>query len=173
MKTILFLSVACWLLPVRGPAQSTVPWSTVSTGFAISTSSTSMVKCVVGQGWSGRMEGASSIIESGFLADTLFRGVVVSVAEQAGVPTEFSLFQNYPNPFNPTTVIAYDLPRESQVLLMIFNALGQNVATLVSSGQRPGHYSVHFDGRRLASGVYLCRLQAGDFVQTRKLLLLK
>lgn len=86
---------------------------------------------------------------------------------------EFRLYQNYPNPFNPSTTIAYDSPHSGFVTLKIFNLLGQEVATLVNEHKSAGYYQVAFDAKGLASGVYLYRLQAGLFTQTKKMLLLR
>jgi hypothetical protein len=88
-------------------------------------------------------------------------------------PETFSLTQNFPNPFNPATTIRYSMPNRSQVLLTVYNTVGQKVATLVQEQQEAGSYEVKFDGSALASGVYFYRLQAGSFMQTRKLLLLR
>jgi photosystem II stability/assembly factor-like uncharacterized protein len=88
-------------------------------------------------------------------------------------PTAFSLSQNYPNPFNPATTIGYALPRRSRVTLLVFNLLGQNVATLVEGEVEAGYHETVFDASRLASGVYFYRLQAGDFVETKRLMVLK
>ena len=88
-------------------------------------------------------------------------------------PREYSLDQNYPNPFNPTTVISYAIPREGHVKLQVFNLLGQPVATLDDQDRVPGYYGTTFDGGKLASGVYVYRIQVGDFVASRKLLLMK
>ena len=96
-----------------------------------------------------------------------------SSGNNEGVPASFSLGQNYPNPFNPTTTIRYGLPQQSSVRLTLFNTLGQQVETLVNESQEAGYHEVKFDGSGLASGVYLFRMQAGDFVQSRRLLLLK
>jgi hypothetical protein len=93
--------------------------------------------------------------------------------EGDGVPEEFAILQNYPNPFNPSTTIRYGLPQRSHVTLTVFNALGQQVAQLVSGEQEAGYHEVRFDASGLSSGVYLYRLRAGDFVQTRKLLLIR
>ncbi len=89
------------------------------------------------------------------------------------IPSTFTLMQNYPNPFNPGTTIEYQLPVQGQVELEVFDALGREVATLVNGVEVPGYRSVRFDASRLASGPYFYRLRAGDFVQTRTMLLLK
>jgi len=95
------------------------------------------------------------------------------VASHEDIPHETVLMQNYPNPFNPSTRIRYGLPSRSHVTLTVFNTLSQRVATLVDDNQEAGYYEVRFDGKDLSSGVYLYRIQAGDFVRTRKLLLVK
>ena len=89
------------------------------------------------------------------------------------VPNSFSLEQNYPNPFNPTTKIKYNLSKEAKVSLKIFDVLGREITTLVDTKQISGHYEVNFDASKLASGVYIYRIIAGDFVQSRKMILMK
>jgi hypothetical protein len=88
-------------------------------------------------------------------------------------PRGFALFQNYPNPFNPTTTIRFSLPHRSHVTLTVYNTLGQKVAGLVNSTTEAGYHEVQFNAASLASGVYFYRLQAGPFVQTRSLVVLK
>jgi hypothetical protein len=92
---------------------------------------------------------------------------------EAGVPRTFELSQNYPNPFNPSTVISYQLPVVSEVSLKVYDLLGREVATLVNQRQEAGRYQVVFDASRLASGVYFYRLQAGAFVETRKMMVVR
>ncbi|MBP9212049.1 MAG: T9SS type A sorting domain-containing protein, partial [Bacteroidetes bacterium] len=90
------------------------------------------------------------------------------------VPMQFTLSQNYPNPFNPATTLSYTLINDGAVTLKIFNALGQEVATLVNAVQRAGEYHhVTFNADRLASGVYFARLQSGGNIQLKKMLLMK
>jgi hypothetical protein len=93
-------------------------------------------------------------------------------------PSEFTLSQNFPNPFNPTTVIQYALPKTTQVRIEVYNVLGQRVRTLVDETQEPGYKIINWDGKddagnEVSSGVYFCRIQAGDFVKSRKMTLLK
>jgi hypothetical protein len=89
------------------------------------------------------------------------------------VVTAYALEQNFPNPFNPTTTIEYALPGNADVKLTVYNVLGQEAATLVNENKPAGTYRVPFDGSRLASGLYFYRLQAGPYVEMKKLVLLK
>jgi hypothetical protein len=97
---------------------------------------------------------------------------------QAELPREFDLRQNYPNPFNPTTVIQYALPKTSEVKIQIYNILGQKVRNLVDEPQKPGYKMIHWDGKddsgkEVSSGVYFYRIEAGNFVKCKKMILLK
>ncbi len=83
----------------------------------------------------------------------------------------FRLYQNYPNPFNPSTTIRYSVPHRSHVMLTVFNTLGQRVAVLVNGEIDAGYHVVQFNASNLASGVYFCRLQAGSFLDVKKLVL--
>lgn len=91
----------------------------------------------------------------------------------ASAPAEFRLSQNYPNPFNPVTTIKYSVAKEGFVSLTVYNLIGSKVATLVSEYKPAGQYSVQFDGRGLASGIYLYRLESGNFSAYKKLILMK
>ncbi len=93
--------------------------------------------------------------------------------EQKQIPEHFSLHQNFPNPFNPTTTIRYSVSKSVVVSIKIYDVLGREVNTLVNEIKQPGNYNIVFDGSKLVSGVYLCRMRTGDFVETKKLLLMK
>jgi hypothetical protein len=97
----------------------------------------------------------------------------VGVEELPGLPTGYAIDQNYPNPFNPSTVIEYSLPSASLVTLRVFNILGQEVRTLVNTEQVAGRYRIRFDGEGLSTGMYLYRIQAGNFTQVRKMVFVK
>jgi hypothetical protein len=98
---------------------------------------------------------------------------LVPVREPPKFPKAFRLEQNYPNPFNPNTTIKYELPKSSVVRLSVFDILGREVSVLVKERKDAGVHEVKFDGSNLASGVYFCRIQAGNFAATKRLLLLK
>ena len=89
------------------------------------------------------------------------------------IPTEFLLEQNYPNPFNPTTNISYALPCSGLVQIKVFNLLGKEIATLINEEKKAGTYKINWNAANLPSGVYLYRIQAGSFIQTKKMILLK
>ncbi len=108
-------------------------------------------------------------------ADTTASFGVLNIEREQTIdlPRDFALQQNYPNPFNPSTVIVYELPTVSDVVLTVYDMLGREVATLVRQRQAAGRYRATFNAQNLSSGVYLYRLQAGSFVQTKKMMLLK
>ncbi len=92
---------------------------------------------------------------------------------RTGIPGEFSLSQNYPNPFNPTTNIKFSLPKASKVTLIVYNILGQRVAQLINEDLNAGNYNYKFDATNLSSGIYLYRIQTDNYMQTKKMILLK
>lgn len=100
--------------------------------------------------------------------------VVTSTGNQnINLPSSYNLSQNYPNPFNPTTRIMYSIPKMGLVKLRIFDILGKEVMTLVNEIKTAGDYGIDFDGRSLSSGIYFYKLEAGDFVATKKMMLVK
>ena len=111
------------------------------------------------------------------------RTITVDVSEMLGIdglslPTEFALHNNYPNPFNPVTNIIYDIPEVTDVTLEIYNVMGQRVRTLAQGSHEPGRYQIVWNatndfGQGLSSGMYIYRIQAGDFVSVKKLVLMK
>ena len=100
---------------------------------------------------------------------------IVGIDPQSNViPDRFSLYQNYPNPFNPSTTIKFDIPKQSIVTMKIYDIAGREVARLLNSVQyNAGAYAINFDASYLASGVYFYRIEAGDFVEIKKMMLIK
>jgi hypothetical protein len=99
--------------------------------------------------------------------------LISNVENDVIVPNDMILYQNYPNPFNPSTNISFYLPRTSNVKLKVVNILGETVEALISDELSSGIHSVSFDGRNLASGVYLIILESSQLMLSRKILLLK
>jgi flagellar hook assembly protein FlgD len=125
--------------------------------------------------------------ENGFVIGE--NGTIISTSQPGVVPVEqgneveltpkdFSLSQNYPNPFNPSTKIKFEIPGQARndnvvVTLIVYDILGREVATLVNEEKPAGEYEVEFDGNRLPSGIYFYQLKAGQFSETRKMILLR
>ncbi|MDZ7764160.1 MAG: T9SS type A sorting domain-containing protein [Melioribacteraceae bacterium] len=99
--------------------------------------------------------------------------MISDVEGDESVELKFELSQNYPNPFNPSTTINYSVPTSGLVTLKVYNILGQEVKTLVNTVQNAGFHNVSFDASTLSSGVYIYRLSSGNFVNTKKMILLK
>ena len=89
------------------------------------------------------------------------------------MPKTFALLPNYPNPFNAATIINYELPVDAHVKLGVYNTLGQKVATVVDERQQAGYRSVVWDASEVSSGVYFYKLSAGDFTETKRMMLVK
>jgi choice-of-anchor B domain-containing protein len=122
-----------------------------------------------------RLQSNAATSGFGWLVDdvTMNNGMLSTVTERDAVPKVFALAQNYPNPFNPSTVVSYQVPSLSEVKLEVFDMLGRKIATLVNEKQSAGKYSVDFNARTLASGMYFYKLTAGSFSETRKMMLVK
>ncbi|MGD0339187.1 MAG: T9SS type A sorting domain-containing protein [Bacteroidota bacterium] len=125
-----------------------------------------------------RIAAYNSLTESEY-SDTAIITTKTSVNKTANIPAEFSLLQNYPNPFNPSTVISYDLPRDSRVNISVYSISGEHLATLVNDVQTAGRYEVNYDAKGKASGIYLVKMVAQSlksgkqYVDYRKMVLIK
>jgi hypothetical protein len=133
------------------------------------------------QGWSVALSADGNTAIVGGYEDNNFAGAAwvfarneVGVEEQSvKIPQQFNLGQNHPNPFNPSTTIRYELPKSSEVRLSVYDILGREVSVLVNERRDAGVHEVKFDGSNLASGVYFYRLQTGDYVASKRMLVLK
>ena len=150
-----------------------VSWYVFDTGFGVTKSDELSILSAAGQMFVGPASGSENLIQSGFLADTLMRGVLVDVREADALPLEFGLHQNYPNPFNPVTAIRFEIPRTTRVRLSLYTILGQEVDRLVDDILDAGAHTVTLDAGSLASGVYFYRLSTEGFVAVKKLVVAK
>ena len=96
-----------------------------------------------------------------------------SIAVVEITPSRFELFQNYPNPFNPITKITYSIPKVSFITLKVYDLLGREIKTLVNEFRQPGVFSIDFNTEGLSSGIYFYKLKAGEFTETKKMILMK
>ncbi len=103
----------------------------------------------------------------------ILRGLAIDDVTSGKLPETFFIDQNFPNPFNPTTTIRYGLPNAEEVDIRIYNLLGQEVAVLIKERQAAGFYSLQFDSGHLASGIYFYRMKSGQFLETRRMTLLR
>ncbi|MCK4965588.1 T9SS type A sorting domain-containing protein, partial [bacterium] len=123
----------------------------------------------------------SSILhESGLTKEIDFwvKDVVLDIRDNRRIPIQFALENNYPNPFNPETTIKYSIAKTSRVTLTIYNVIGQKIKTIVDKEKQPGYYSVKWDGtndlgQKAASGIYIYRLQADNYIAAKKMIFLK
>jgi len=171
LQIILFISISLFTFSTFAQ-NSQVNWSGFSNGFGLTSSANSATMSLAGQSFAGTSTNGDSKIISGFLAYSSI--IVTDISdEQEIVPTVYKLNQNYPNPFNPSTVISWQLPISSHVLLKVYDILGNEVATLVNENKEVGYYETNFDGSELASGMYIYRLVAENYISTKKMLLIK
>lgn len=172
---LLFLAAAFRAAPLM--AQNQIGSWTFNSGMASTSNATFEVVTSVGEPIIGVMSNSQFTLKSGSRYSVGKDTVVTSIGGPDELrpdrPDKFALEQNHPNPFNPSTIIPYQVPENSSVKLEVFNPLGKRVAVLVNEQKNAGSYSTRFDASRLAGGVYLYRFSAGDFVQTKKMMLIK
>jgi len=143
-------------------------FSKVSLGFKIQTTDSS--RYVGSSVLVKNLKGIDTTLGTSYIIDF---GPTTGISEPKQIPSKFILEQNYPNPFNPSTTIKYSVPQSGEVSLKVYNLIGEEVATLSSGFLQAGNYTATFNGSNLASGVYFYRLQASNFVETKRLVLLK
>ncbi len=107
------------------------------------------------------------------IADDYYIPRIINTQIKIEQPIEFLLKQNYPNPFNPVTTITYQIPERAKVILKVYDILGREVETLVEEIKEPGQYEIKFNGKNLVSGIYIYKIIAGNFIETRKMILIK
>ena len=170
MKKI-FVAIFLFTIPIISQ-NSKVNWSSFTGGFGMSASTNTRITSSIGESLDGSSSNGTSGIIAGFLSS--YGTIITNINDkQKIIPTTYILSQNYPNPFNPSTTIEYAIPKTSFVTLKIYDILGTEVRSLVNEEKNLGSYQINFDASSLASGIYFYKIQAGSFVQTKKMILLK
>ncbi|MBE0570690.1 MAG: T9SS type A sorting domain-containing protein [Ignavibacteriaceae bacterium] len=162
-------------------------------GYAVGSQGTILKTYNAGANWQSQISGTSlrlnkvhfkdfdfgfAVGENGIILRTISGGEPATrIDDYTNPPAAFELFQNYPNPFNPTTVISYQLPVSSNVILKVYDVLGNEIATLVNEEKPAGEYEVKFNASSgigdLVSGIYFYQIKSGSFIQTKKMVLIK
>jgi hypothetical protein len=121
-----------------------------------------------------RVRGVNGVGQSVWSSSTTFR-TTTDVERMPGeeIPSRYLLSQNYPNPFNPATTLQFAVPQAERVTVTVYDMLGREVAVLVNDVVAPGRYTVTWNAEGLASGTYFCRMTAGSYVETKRMLLLR
>ena len=168
----LFVFIFVLLCCTNGLAQYDIRNSVLGNGGAVITDAEHTLVSTIGQSAIGITQDASNIIQAGFWYQS--GGLLTAVEQDLDVlPVKFRLDQNFPNPFNPTTTIRFAIPKPAFVILKLYDLHGREVTTLVNREMSSGEFDVVFDATGLASGVYFYRIQAEEFTQFKKLMLLK
>ena len=180
--TTTFFSNPLWGIdfPISGASQ---------VGYCVGDSGTILKTYNAGKNWQGQISGTSeklnkvhfldldfgfAVGENGTILRTTTGGeLITQVKEKSSLIYEFNLEQNYPNPFNPTTKISWQSPVSSWQTLKVYDVLGNEIATLINEEKPAGSYEINFNADGLPSGIYFYKLQAGKFVETKKMMLLK
>jgi Secretion system C-terminal sorting domain len=185
LRNVTMLGIACFISQVHAQQTNLVLQDTTISTLAIFSASNSITagpnftiaangNVIFHTNGNVYMRPTVTVIQGGsfqVVADSTVSNVSLSGA--ATIPTRFALDQNYPNPFNPTTTFSFDLPGSSHVTLAVFDILGREVARVVDEILPAGNYARTFDASRLASGMYIYRLTAGEYSETKRMMLLK
>lgn len=153
-------------------AQNQIPISSINSGGEKIVNTNYSINSSLGTPFIGKSLNVSNHQYSGFWYVYL-NDIITSVEDQEIIPTVFKLEQNYPNPFNPSTIIKFGIPERSNVLIKIYDILGSEVITLVNEEMEVGWYKKEFNANGFASGMYIYRMKAGNFVSTKKMLMIK
>ncbi len=162
-------AVLVFILPAH--ASYDISQSVIGSGGGEASGPNYSILGTVGQPAIGVVSGPSNVNEIGFWY--LPGWILTDVPEGGLLPTVFSLGQNFPNPFNPVTTLRFSVPERSRVTVILYDVAGREVRTLADDEFEPGFHALVLDGAGLPSGVYFCRMASPDFMETRKLVLLK
>ncbi|OGU79601.1 MAG: hypothetical protein A2W11_05380 [Ignavibacteria bacterium RBG_16_35_7] len=152
--------------------QNKIAFSLISSGGGQQANSAYTINGSLGQTIIGNGENTIHQAHAGFW-QMYYQNVMVNVPDDDLLPIEFKLEQNYPNPFNPSTIIKFGIPEQSIVLIKIYDVLGSEVKTLLNQEMDKGWYELLFNAAGYSSGIYIYRMQAGSYANTKKMLMIK
>ena len=153
-------------------SQSQIAFSALSSGGEKQANSIYVIVGTLGQLGSGKCENAINQAQAGFWS-MYSQNVLQDIKDENILPIEYRLEQNFPNPFNPSTVIKFGLPERVNVEIKIYDILGSEVNTLINQEMEASWYNLEFDAAGYSTGIYICRMQAGNYINTKKMLLIK
>jgi hypothetical protein len=146
--------------------------SVIGSGGNIISNSNNIIVSTVGESFIGKSSNTINQNQIGFWY-AYQQTTITDVEDEEIIPTVFKLEQNYPNPFNPSTKIKFAVPEKSNVLIKVYDILGSEVTTLVNKEMDAGWYENNFNAAGLSSGIYLFRMEAGSYMNTKKMILLR
>jgi len=153
-------------------SQQEIPYSVISSGGVKVISGSNILVSTVGESFIGKSFNTSNELNTGFWS--LYLADQTTALEDAfQLPLNYNLEQNYPNPFNPNTTINFSLPKQTQLKLSLYNILGELVKTLAEGTYEMGYHKIVVDAVNLPSGTYIYRIESSDFVQVKKMVLIK
>jgi hypothetical protein len=168
---LLFSVISLLIFSQINFAQHQVPFSVLSGGGASHTSPQYILSGTLGEAFTGKSVAVSNQMYSGFWY-LYYEDVVTSVKDET-IPVSFKLEQNFPNPFNPSTTIRFAVPEKKLVQIRLYTVIGEEVLLLVNEEKEQGWYEIKLNMNSFSSGVYIYRMNAGNYVNTRKMILIK
>jgi hypothetical protein len=171
MFTLMLVMVTLLLVTVALP-QYQITNSVIGSGGNIIANSNNIIVSTVGESFIGKSSNTINQNQIGFWY-AYQQTTITDVEDEEIIPTVFKLEQNYPNPFNPSTKIKFAVPEKSNVLIKVYDILGSEVTTLVNKEMDAGWYENNFNAAGLSSGIYLFRMEAGSYMNTKKMILLR
>ena len=169
---IIDITIIALLFVTTSLPQYQITNSIIGSGGNVISNSNNNIVSTVGEAFIGKSSNAVSQNQIGFWY-VYQQTTITDVEDEKTIPTVFKLEQNYPNPFNPSTRIKFAVPERSNVLIKIYDILGSEVVTLVNEEMDAGWYENNFNAAGLSSGVYLFRMEAGNFISTKKMIYLR
>ena len=169
---IIDIAIIALLFVTTALPQYQITNSVIGSGGNVVSNSNNNIVSTVGESFIGKSSNTVNQNQIGFWY-AYQQTTITDVENEETIPTVFKLEQNYPNPFNPSTKIKFAVPEKSNVLIKVYDILGSEVATLVNEEMDAGWYENNFNAAGLSSGVYLFRMEAGNFISTKKMIYLR